>query len=194
MERLLGLFSGRGEDTRKCFIGHLYEELEENGISTIIDSRKLEKGEDIEKLFEYIERSKIFVLVLSKCFAESKWCLKEVTKSVECGKEIMPALAWKLPVLEIAVDIYAAVAKSLAERKKGNQLTEFLRNIKGTIDDSDWDRKVIACVICGRLKTSFQIASRNGSTADVDYVAHQALLSNSLPVVDMCRQWFDRNL
>ncbi|KAF3778358.1 hypothetical protein EJ110_NYTH43674 [Nymphaea thermarum] len=122
-----------------------------------------------------------------------------------------------------AVDIYAAVAKSLAERKKGNQLTEFLRNIKGTIDDSDWDqvllaaiviyankhrerpdrlidmlksvhRKVIACVICGRLKTAFQIASRNGSTADVDYVAHQALLSNALPVVDMCRQWFDRNL
>ncbi|CAN6456405.1 unnamed protein product [Victoria cruziana] len=122
-----------------------------------------------------------------------------------------------------AVDIYAAVAKTLAERKKGNQLTEFLRNIKGTIDDSDWDqvllaaiviyankhrerpdrlidmlksvhRKVIACVICGRLKTAFQIASRNGSTADVDYVAHQALLSNALPVVDMCRQWFDRYL
>lgn len=38
-----------------------------------------------------------------------------------------------------AVDIYAGVAASLAERKKGSQLTEFLRNIKGTIDDDDWD-------------------------------------------------------
>ncbi|KAJ0091655.1 hypothetical protein Patl1_12852 [Pistacia atlantica] len=101
-----------------------------------------------------------------------------------------------------AVDIYAGVAASLAERKRGGQLTEFFRNIKGTIDDDDWDqvlgaainvyankhkerpdrlidmltsshRKVLACVVCGRLKSAFQIASRSGSVADVQYVAHQ---------------------
>ncbi|GAB4854205.1 hypothetical protein Ancab_022789 [Ancistrocladus abbreviatus] len=117
-----------------------------------------------------------------------------------------------------AVDIYAAVAASLAERKKGGQLTEFFRNIKGTIDDDDWDqvlgaainvyankhkerpdrlidmltsshRKVLACVVCGRLKSAFQIASRSGSVADVQYVAHQALHANALPVLDMCKQW-----
>ncbi|KMT16908.1 hypothetical protein BVRB_2g043800 [Beta vulgaris subsp. vulgaris] len=117
-----------------------------------------------------------------------------------------------------AVDIYAAVAASLAERKKGNQLNEFLRNIKGTIYDDDWDevvgaaisvyankhkerpdrlidmlisthRKVLACVVCGRLKSAFQIASRSGSVADVQYVAHQALHANALPVLDMCKQW-----
>ncbi|WCJ29790.1 hypothetical protein M5689_011402 [Euphorbia peplus] len=117
-----------------------------------------------------------------------------------------------------AVDIYAGVAASLAERKKGSQLTEFFRNIKGTIDDEDWDqvlgaainvyankhkerpdrlidmltsshRKVLACVVCGRLKSAFQIASRSGSVADVQYVAHQALHANALPVLDMCKQW-----
>uniref|UniRef100_A0A1D1Z361 Zinc finger FYVE domain-containing protein 26 n=1 Tax=Anthurium amnicola TaxID=1678845 RepID=A0A1D1Z361_9ARAE len=117
-----------------------------------------------------------------------------------------------------AVDIYAGVAASLAERKKGSQLTEFFRNIKGTIDEDDWDqvlgaainvyankhkerpirmidmlssshRKVLACVICGRLKSAFQIASRSGSIADVQYVAHQALHANALPVLDMCKQW-----
>ncbi|XP_010249786.1 PREDICTED: uncharacterized protein LOC104592245 [Nelumbo nucifera] len=117
-----------------------------------------------------------------------------------------------------AVDIYAGVAASLAERKKGGQLTEFLRNIKGTIDEDDWDqvlgaainvyankhkerpdrlidmlisshRKVLACVVCGRLKSAFQIASRSGSVADVQYVAHQALHANALPVLDMCKQW-----
>ncbi|GMI92528.1 hypothetical protein like AT2G25730 [Hibiscus trionum] len=120
-----------------------------------------------------------------------------------------------------AVDIYAAVAASLAERKKGSQLTEFFRNIKGTIDDDDWDqvlgaainvyankhkerpdrlidmltsshRKVLACVVCGRLKSAFQIASRSGSVADVQYVAHQALHANSLPVLDMCKQWLSQ--
>ncbi|XP_021746280.1 uncharacterized protein LOC110712151 isoform X1 [Chenopodium quinoa] len=117
-----------------------------------------------------------------------------------------------------AVDIYAAVAASLAERKKGNLLTEFLRNIKGNIFDDEWDevlgtainvyankhkerpdrlidmlisthRKVLACVVCGRLKGAFQIASRSGSVADVQYVAHQALHANALPVLDLCKQW-----
>ncbi|XP_026408536.1 uncharacterized protein LOC113303692 isoform X1 [Papaver somniferum] len=117
-----------------------------------------------------------------------------------------------------AVDIYAGVASSLAERKKGGQLTEYLKNIKGTIDDEDWDqvlgaainvyankhkerpdrlidmlhsshRKVLACVVCGRLKTAFQIASRSGSVADVQYVAHQALHANALSVLDLCKQW-----
>ncbi|KAI6681520.1 hypothetical protein NL676_035401 [Syzygium grande] len=50
-------------------------------------------------------------------------------------------------------------------------------------------RKVLACVICGRLKSAFQIASRSGSVADVQYVAHQALHANALPVLDMCKQW-----
>ncbi|KAL6615484.1 hypothetical protein ACP70R_037754 [Stipagrostis hirtigluma subsp. patula] len=117
-----------------------------------------------------------------------------------------------------AADIYAGVAASLAERKKGGQLTEFLKNIRGTIDDDEWDqvlgaainvyankhkerpdrlidmlisnhRKVLACVVCGRLKSAFQIASRSGSVADVQYVAHQALHANALPVLDMCKQW-----
>lgn len=117
-----------------------------------------------------------------------------------------------------AVDIYAGVAASLADRKRGGQLTEFFRCIKGTIDDDDWDqvlgaavnvyankhkerpdrlidmlisshRKVLACVVCGRLKSAFQIASKSGSVADVQYVAHQALHANALPVLDMCKQW-----
>jgi hypothetical protein len=34
------------------------------------------------------------------------------------------------------------------------------------------DRKVLACVIWGRLKSAFQIASRSESVSDVQYVAH----------------------
>ncbi|KAH9761013.1 zinc finger FYVE domain-containing protein [Citrus sinensis] len=114
-----------------------------------------------------------------------------------------------------AVDIYAGVAASLAERKKGSQLTEFFRNIKGTIDDDDWDqvlgaainvyankhkerpdrlidmltsshRKVLACVVCGRLKSAFQIASRSGSVADVQYVAHQCLICVNSGWLNIC--------
>lgn len=58
-----------------------------------------------------------------------------------------------LPVFNLcsmsaAVDIYAGVASSLGERKKGGQLTEFLKNIKHTIDDDDWDQVMsISCIL-----------------------------------------------
>ncbi|CAN6446186.1 unnamed protein product [Victoria cruziana] len=82
--------SFRGEDTRNGFTSHLYDDLVGRGISTFIDSEKLEKGEKIDRLFEYIEKSKIIVVIFSERYAESRWCLKEVVRSVECKKQIIP--------------------------------------------------------------------------------------------------------
>ncbi|PNX93314.1 leucine-rich repeat-containing protein, partial [Trifolium pratense] len=39
-----------------------------------------------------------------------------------------------------AVDIYAAVAASFADKKKSTELTTIFKHIKGTIDDDDWDQ------------------------------------------------------
>lgn len=39
-----------------------------------------------------------------------------------------------------AVDIYAGVASSLAEKKKGGQLADFLKNIKNNVNHDDWDQ------------------------------------------------------
>ncbi|CAN6446217.1 unnamed protein product [Victoria cruziana] len=82
--------SFRGEDTRDAFTSHLYDDLIASGISTFIDSEKLERGERIDKLFEYIERSKIIVVIFSEGYAESRWRLQEVARSVECKKQIIP--------------------------------------------------------------------------------------------------------
>ncbi|XP_031476713.1 TMV resistance protein N-like isoform X2 [Nymphaea colorata] len=82
--------SFRGPDTRNRFTGHLYQALQDKGIHTFIDSEKLEKGQKVEKLFGYIERSKIFVPIFSKGYADSEWCLKEITKMVECKRLIIP--------------------------------------------------------------------------------------------------------
>lgn len=54
---------------------------------------------------------------------------------------LVPVICLRSCILPLAaVDIYAGVAASLADRKRGSQLTEFFRNIKGTIDDDDWDQ------------------------------------------------------
>ncbi|KAG7944409.1 hypothetical protein I3843_15G100400 [Carya illinoinensis] len=84
--------SFRGEDVRQKFISHLYHALYKRGINTYIDD-KLERGEEISQaLFQAIEGSMISIIVLSQNYAESKWCLNELLKILECmdtGKQIV---------------------------------------------------------------------------------------------------------
>ncbi|KAL2966523.1 hypothetical protein AAZX31_16G122400 [Glycine max] len=72
--------SFRGEDTRRGFTGNLYNVLRERGIDTFIDDEELQKGHEITKaLEEAIEKSKIFIIVLSENYASSSFCLNELT-------------------------------------------------------------------------------------------------------------------
>ncbi|CAN6446177.1 unnamed protein product [Victoria cruziana] len=82
--------SFRGPDTRDRFISHLYHALKQKGILAFIDSEELEKGRKVEELFGYIDRSKIFVPVFSQGYADSKWCLKEIAKIMECRRLVVP--------------------------------------------------------------------------------------------------------
>ncbi|KAH9725741.1 ADP-ribosyl cyclase/cyclic ADP-ribose hydrolase [Citrus sinensis] len=77
--------SFRGEDTRKRFIGHLYTALNNKGIYVFRDDKQLEKGGSISpNLLKAIEESRISIIVLSKNYASSTWCLDELLKIVEC--------------------------------------------------------------------------------------------------------------
>ncbi|KAF3789558.1 Disease resistance protein [Nymphaea thermarum] len=77
--------SFRGEDTRNGFTGHLCQALCGRGLKTFINNEDLHIGETIEEPFPYIERSKVFVSIISKGDVDSKWCLKEIAKMVECA-------------------------------------------------------------------------------------------------------------
>ena len=85
--------SFRGEDTRKNFTSHLYGALCNQGFNTFID-KDLQKGEEISmELVKAIESSMISIVVFSKSFASSTWCLKELVKIFECrsiGQWVLP--------------------------------------------------------------------------------------------------------
>ncbi|KAL6315935.1 hypothetical protein AAG906_013769 [Vitis piasezkii] len=79
--------SFRGEDTRNNFSAHLYHALCQKGINTFIDDDKLERGQVISPaLVAAIENSMFSIVVLSKNYAFSRWCLQELVKIVECMK------------------------------------------------------------------------------------------------------------
>ncbi|XP_037494409.1 toll/interleukin-1 receptor-like protein [Jatropha curcas] len=76
--------SFRGEDVRNNFVSHLYKALTEKGIKTCKDDVKLDKGETITpSLLQAIEDSRFCVVVFSKNYADSTFCLDELGKIVE---------------------------------------------------------------------------------------------------------------
>ncbi|XP_060673983.1 TMV resistance protein N-like isoform X2 [Ziziphus jujuba] len=85
--------SFRGEDTRDGFIGHLYNALRRKRINTYKDDENLESGHKISEIMDAIKESKICIIVFSKDFASSTWCLDEVFRILECkrgGNDIIP--------------------------------------------------------------------------------------------------------
>ena len=80
--------SFRGEDTRTSFTDHLYTALRQKGIATFRDEENLEIGKPISpELLKAIKESKFAIVVLSRNFASSTWCLDELTKIIGCLKE-----------------------------------------------------------------------------------------------------------
>ncbi|EOY10025.1 TMV resistance protein N [Theobroma cacao] len=79
--------SFRGTDTRKNFTDHLYMALVQAGIHTFRDDDEIERGENIrDKIERAMQESKIFIIVFSKNYASSTWCLNELVKILEHRK------------------------------------------------------------------------------------------------------------
>ncbi|WJX44740.1 hypothetical protein P8452_31685 [Trifolium repens] len=85
----------RGEDTRNNFTDFLFNALEDKGVSVFRDDTHLPKGDTIgPELLCAIEASQVFVVIFSKNYASSTWCLQELEKICECvqvsGKHVLP--------------------------------------------------------------------------------------------------------
>lgn len=82
--------SFRGEDTRRGFVSHLHKALTQQCIRTFIDDN-LHRGENIsEELLKTIENSRVSIIVFSKNYASSSWCLDELAKIMEGSKKVLP--------------------------------------------------------------------------------------------------------
>ncbi|KAL5843181.1 hypothetical protein ACOSQ4_009139 [Xanthoceras sorbifolium] len=78
--------SFRGEDTRCNFISHLHAALCDKGIVTFIDDNMNGGNKISESLLKAIKDSMISIIVFSKGYASSSWCLDELVKILECKK------------------------------------------------------------------------------------------------------------
>ncbi|KAK4259250.1 hypothetical protein QN277_005598 [Acacia crassicarpa] len=86
--------SFRGEDTRDAFSSYLYEALCNANIHTFMD-HKLHKGQHIAPvLLKTIEESEISLIIFSKDYASSTWCMDELVHIMKCrdkyGRIVIP--------------------------------------------------------------------------------------------------------
>lgn len=113
--------SFRGEDTRANFTDHLFGALHSKGILTFKDDTKLKKGEYISsQLLQAIEGSKILIVVFSRNYASSTWCLRELAKIAECIK--VPG--------QIVLPIFYDVNPSEVRKQSGNYGKAFVEHEK----------------------------------------------------------------
>ena len=122
--------SFRGEDTRNSFTRHLYKALCENGFKSFIDG-SLQIGEEISvELVKAIRSSRISLIIFSRNFASSTWCLEELVEILNCkqnGRWVLPVF-YKVDPSEVCKqegDIKVALAKH--ENKFKNNIEKVQR-------------------------------------------------------------------
>ncbi|KAK4269588.1 hypothetical protein QN277_022726 [Acacia crassicarpa] len=125
--------SFRGEDTRKSFTSHLHTALCLKGIETFVDYR-LPKGDDIsQSLIQAIEDSFLSVIVFSKNYASSKWCLNELIEILRCKKEKG----------KLVVPIFYEVDPSHVRHQRGAYEEAFAQHLKKNPDKVDEWRQAL---------------------------------------------------
>nr|XP_043619967.1 disease resistance protein RUN1-like [Erigeron canadensis] len=73
--------SFRGKDLRLSFVDHLFEAFRKKGIIVFKDDKDIEVGEKIsDELPKAIKDSKFHMVIFSKKFADSYWCLNELVE------------------------------------------------------------------------------------------------------------------
>ncbi|KAG2663140.1 hypothetical protein I3760_16G013900 [Carya illinoinensis] len=89
------VFLSFGCETCNTFMSYLCNELRKKFIYTFKDDDSVEIGRPIKKeLLDAIEKSRMAVIIISKEYASSTWCLEELVKIVECmddrGMKVLP--------------------------------------------------------------------------------------------------------
>ncbi|CAL5417319.1 unnamed protein product [Camellia sinensis] len=115
-------------DTRNNFTDHLYEALVEAGIHTFWDEDELLRGHEISSvLLKSIEESRISIVVFSRNYASSIWCLDELVKIIECRKRLG----------QLVLPIFYHVDPSDVRRQKGCFGEAFGRYAKRYVDEME---------------------------------------------------------
>ncbi|XP_073261658.1 TMV resistance protein N-like [Populus alba] len=167
--------SFRGKDTRNNFTSHLGSSLEQRGIDVYKDDKKLERGKTIEPtLWKAIEESRFSVIIFSRDYASSPWCLDELVKIVQCMKEMGQTV---LPVFYDVDPSEVAKQKGQYEKAFGEHEQNFKENLEKVRNWKD-------CLSTVANLSGWDVRDRNESESIkiiAEYISYK--LSVTLPTI-----------
>ncbi|CAJ2647821.1 disease resistance protein RPV1-like [Trifolium pratense] len=141
--------SFRGEDTRYTFTSHLHATLTRLDVGTYIDYN-LQRGDEISSaLLRAIEEAQLSVVVFSKNYGNSKWCLDELVKILECKKtkgQIVLPIFYDIEASHVRnqTGSYAEAFVKHEERFQGNlgRVQKWREALRDAANLSGWDCSV----------------------------------------------------
>ncbi|KAL5565383.1 hypothetical protein UlMin_028547 [Ulmus minor] len=139
--------SFRGEDTRNNFTAHLYSALSGKQIGAYIDQVSLKQGSEISpELLKAIEESEISIIIFSKNYASSSWCLDELVHILKCKKEkariVLPIFLGIDPShIRKQKSSYAEAFVGHEERFEMEKVREWRRALTEAAGLSGWDSR-----------------------------------------------------
>ncbi|GKC66287.1 NB-ARC domains-containing protein [Tanacetum coccineum] len=108
--------SFRGEDIRRNFMDHLFNDFKQKGIFAFRDDNELPKGEDISPhLYKAIEESRFLIVIFSKNYASSSWCLRELVKILQCKQMGKPKHEVQIIFYDVKPDVVRKQTGSYAK-------------------------------------------------------------------------------
>ncbi|GJW76048.1 NB-ARC domains-containing protein [Tanacetum coccineum] len=116
--------SFRGEDIRKGFMDHLFNDFKQKGIHAFEDDNELPKGEEISPhLYKAIEESRFLIVIFSKNYASSSWCLRELVKILKCKQLENPKHEVQIIFYDAKPDVVRKHKRSYEEAFRNHEIS-----------------------------------------------------------------------
>ncbi|XP_010450586.1 PREDICTED: disease resistance protein RML1A-like isoform X2 [Camelina sativa] len=117
--------SFHGPDVRSGFLSHLHNYFASKGITTFND-QEMERGHTIGPgLVQVIKESRVSIVVLSKKYASSGWCLDELVEILKCKEASGQAV----------LTIFYKVDPSDVRKQRGDFGNTFKKTCEGKTDE-----------------------------------------------------------